>query len=498
MAREIELKLALPADARRAFLRHPLLKEAAVALPAQRLVNIYFDTPELELRDRRMALRLRKQGRQWLQTVKCAGEVSGGLASRPEWEQPYDGHAFDFSAVDLPEVRKHLEKEQRRGRLVPVFETNFLRRTWRFEPVPGSSLLLVLDEGSIQAAGREFPLCELEIEIAQGDTVPLFELARRLAERLPLRPDDRSKAERGYRLFTAAALAPRHAAPSQVAATDSPLEAFRKIAFACLSHLQGNEEGVLTVDDPEFVHQMRVALRRLRSALRVFAPALPAGFAERLAGPLRDLAGALGAARDWDVALQEILPPVQHAFPGDGRIRALAEKAVAARDSARASARGAVAAPAYGQLLLELVSGLHGLGPGAPALPDLATFAAASLDGLERRVAKRTERAAGLAPLDLHELRIACKRLRYGLEFFAPLGDRKRSKRRIAALTELQSSLGRLNDVANAPRLFLPLAACDLGLHAAVALLEGWHRAQLVPLLAELPKKLAALGSGKR
>ncbi len=497
MAREIELKLALPASARRAFLRHPVLKEAAAVLPTQRLVNIYFDTPDLELRDKRMALRLRKIGKVWLQTVKCAGVVSGGLASRPEWEQPYDGHAFDFSAVDIPDVQKRLEKAQYEGRLVPVFETNFLRRTWCFEPAPGSRLLLVLDEGMIEAAGRQLPISELEIEISEGDTGPLFELARRLAERLPLRPDDRSKAERGYRLFTGAVLAPRHASPSPLKTTDTPLSAFCQIAFACLAHLQGNEEGVLESEEAEFVHQMRVALRRLRSALRIFGPALPAEFVQHFSAPLRDLASALGAARDWDVALDEILAPVQRACPGDPRLKALAEAAGPAHTHARSAAREAVAAPEYGRLLLELVSALHhpGLADDAPAVADLAAFAKKRLRQIKTRVAKRAEVAASLAPQPLHALRITCKRLRYAREFFAPLDTGKRGKHAIAALTELQTVLGRLNDLSNAAGLFAQLANGDLALHEAMALVEGWQRSELAPLMAELPARLTALKS---
>ena len=83
MAEEIELKLALPPEAQRAFLRHPLLKQAA-GKTTQRLTNVYYDTNGLDLRKRGIALRLRRKGGRWLQTVKCAGNHAGGLAARPE------------------------------------------------------------------------------------------------------------------------------------------------------------------------------------------------------------------------------------------------------------------------------------------------------------------------------------------------------------------------------------------------------------------------------
>ena len=97
MAEEVELKLSLPQAAHRAFLRHPLLKQAE-RLPTRKLVNVYYDTPDLALQRKGIALRTRRQGRAWLQTVKCAGTASGGLAVRPEWEQPYSGR-FDFAGI---------------------------------------------------------------------------------------------------------------------------------------------------------------------------------------------------------------------------------------------------------------------------------------------------------------------------------------------------------------------------------------------------------------
>ena len=89
MAQEIELKLALAEQGWRSFSRHPALREAAEPPRTQTLRNLYFDTVDLALRRQRVALRLRRAGRQWLQTVKCASSARAGLSSRPEWEQPF-------------------------------------------------------------------------------------------------------------------------------------------------------------------------------------------------------------------------------------------------------------------------------------------------------------------------------------------------------------------------------------------------------------------------
>ncbi|MDD5298386.1 MAG: CYTH and CHAD domain-containing protein [Rhodocyclaceae bacterium] len=494
---EVELKLALPASARRAFLRQPVLAAALAKHPARRVFSIYFDTPDLDLRARGIALRLRRLGRQWLQTVKCAGVVEGGLASRPEWEQPYDGRAFDFSQVDQADVRKFLEKARRKGLLSPVFETDFRRRTWHFEPLAGSRLELAFDEGVIRSGERSLPLCELEIEIQEGDTGPLLHLAQDLAASLPLRPDARSKAERGYRLFSALPPAPVHALPARLAPDEGTRGSFRKIALACLSQMQGNEEGVLASEDPEFIHQMRVGLRRLRSALRTFGPALAPEFVAGFDAPLRALARKLGAARDRDVLVDDVIRPVMAAFPGDARLEWLAALAGKDRLAAREGARAAVADPGYGRLILDLVAALH-----RPdfdqALDSLAAFAGLSLKDARRRVGRRAARAIGLDPLALHSARIAVKHLRYSLEFLSVLYRRDRVRVELSRLTALQSDLGHINDLANARRLLLALADTPSPhLCEALALLEGWHRGRMEHLLAGLPRRLAAL-AGKR
>lgn len=104
MPDEIEVKMALPESEQRRFLRHGLLTQA-VSRETVQLVNIYYDTPDLALHGRGIALRLRRQGRLWLQTVKCAGVSAAGLSRRPELEVPYRGQ-FDFSAIADEPLRK--------------------------------------------------------------------------------------------------------------------------------------------------------------------------------------------------------------------------------------------------------------------------------------------------------------------------------------------------------------------------------------------------------
>jgi inorganic triphosphatase YgiF len=487
MADEIELKLALPESAQRAFLRHPLLR-TAVAKHTTLLVNIYFDTPGLDLRKRGIALRLRRQGRRWLQTVKCAGSSAGGLSARPEWETPYSGE-FDFSPVDDDAVRARLERRCVRSRLMPVFETNFRRTTWHFDGVR-----LMLDRGWIAADERREAISELELELAGGDVGQIFVLAESLAERLPLMPALLSKAERGFHLRQGIVATPYKAREIPLDPGVEPLAAFRTIVLACLEHMQHNHAGVIAADDPEYIHQMRVATRRLRACLRLFSALLPTGFVGELLPPLRAMMDLLGKARDLDILLAEIAAPVTAALPDEPRLAALASIIGDRRQAARADAIGHLESPEFGQAMIRVTALLHqapfvdptGHGP-------VDEFTARQLRRLRRKVRRLVEQARPTDPTTLHALRIGIKRLRYALEFFAPLARHKTRRQLADRLAGVQGTLGQLNDLASAGRLLMDCADDDNNLREAITLIAGWHGPRHARLMKQLPRLLASI-----
>lgn len=493
MANEIELKLALPESAQRALLRHPALLEAAGRLGTQ-LVSVYYDTPDLTLHRRGIALRLRRQSGAWLQTIKCSGRDEGGLTTRPEWETPYSGH-FDFSPIDDQAIREYLERPRIRRHLVPLFETRFRRTTWQFE-----GLQLMLDRGWIVSSGRREAISEIELELSQGHASSLFALAERLAARLPLTPAMLSKAERGYRLYQQLPSAPSKAGDlpmdGKALAQLPPLAVFRIIAFACMTHMQSNHAGAILSDDPEYIHQMRVAVRRLRACLRLFAPLLAPQFAETVLPPLRALMGRLGEVRDLDVLLSEIVGPVVAALPDEPRLAALAGIVTDRRHGARLETAKALQSAHYGQMLLRLAALLHQeteTDNEAQAPVTVSDFTAEQLQRLTRKVRKLARGADPGDPASLHALRIGIKRLRYALEFFAPLADGKNRRQAASQLADIQATLGQLNDLANAGRLLMDCAGDDLHLREAVTLVGGWHgphhtwlQEQIPPLLTKL------------
>jgi len=473
MALETELKLRLPPGAAARLLQHPLL--AGSTPERQRLLNTYYDTPDLELLGRRMALRHRRKGWDWLLTVKTANPASGGLARRNEWEAPVAPGHFDFAHVDDADLRHWLEK--RIPRLQAAFTTDFTRLAWIVEPTPGTRVEIALDRGTIQSQGKKEALAELELELLSGPESALFALAMELATALgpkqALHPVAASKAERGYALFTGRTSPPVKARPTCLIHGEPPhlphWEVFRDAALNCLQHLQANEAGAQAGKHPEYLHQARIAIRRLRSLFKLFAPALPPAFLAAWAPPWRQLGQILGETRNWDVFLHDTLPPLVAAFPQAIEPARLARQAEGRRKAAQQLAQRTLASAAYSRLILEFTAALFALegapGPETEALPDFASRR------LSRRAQQARRLAKTLATLDdagRHQLRLAFKKLRYAIEFLAPPTGSRRAQRYQQALAQLQETLGYINDLATAGELITVM------LPARPGLVHGW------------------------
>ena len=470
MAKEIELKLGLPTAQARRVTAHPLL--SGFKPQKYRLFNTYYDTPEFDLRNRGIALRLRRKGwTTWLMTVKGGASGAGGLAQRSEWEAPTQPGVFDFSIVGDAELREFLESCH--ARLQAVFSTDFMRTAW-IVPHDGAVIEVALDRGNLSAidlngdAGTvKVPICELELELVEGDSSdPLFDIAIRLSAEVNLHPEIVSKAERGYALADPTFMRPVKASVSQLTTEMSPVEAFRAIALACVLHLQRNEAGAIAGVDPEFVHQARVAIRRLRSAFRLFSPVLAPDFVATYAPRWQALASGLGDARDWDVFLDETLAPMEESFPGDPDLAVLRKKGEAAKAKAQASAGNALTQVGYNQLVLAFSAALLRVGPPTIAPQDakvskrvlrLRKFARRRLRARARAVEALAREHGRMNAERRHELRIAFKKLRYALDFFAPLFPVKRLSTYQSSLASIQDLLGMLNDQVTAARLIKEL-----------------------------------------
>lgn len=495
---EIELKLLIdPADVAK-LRRHPLLKALCASGPKTRgLLSIYFDTDDFFLKSNTVALRVRRDGRNWVQTVKGGGSVQAGLHRRDEWEAPVAHDRPDFTKIDDPALAALFSAEALRQRLQPVFETEFTRTAWLLETEAGDRVEMALDRGEIRAGAARSPICEVELELKAGNPAALYDIALELHKSVPLAAENASKAERGYALC-----APPQALPAVTACNPeitremSVDEAFRTIAWNCLGQLQDNQSRLLQVYDAEYIHQMRVAVRRLRSALSLFAVAAPGIRDAALIGELRWLVGELGPARDWDVFLAEMLPPVSAALPGEeeglSRLRQQADRICREK---RERARTAAAGRHYNEIILKL-GGWLWRAPWRTAATAVeldqpaAVFGAAVLAWRHRQVRRRGRRLAALTPVQRHALRIAAKKLRYAAEFFSVLYPGKPARRYVQALSLLQDELGALNDQAVAGRLLAEIDAGgrDVLLHRASGAIIGWNAGKTLCQLASLAR----------
>jgi inorganic triphosphatase YgiF len=520
IATETELKLALDPAAMPRLLRHAALRPLRRGrMRAAQVLTTYFDSPDFRLERADVALRVRRIGRRWIQALKGPTQAGAGagLHARPEYEWPVPGPGVDLEPLASTPWKKLIAKAARGGGLVSCFTTEFERRAIALEFPDGATAELCVDSGEIRApcAGRtrRERISEVEIELKSGDAANLFRLALALASDLPLAVSTDTKAARGYAL--------RHGLPGGVAsplrASDIALEAdvttadaLAAVARGCLHQIAANAPGLVADDDPEWVHQMRVGTRRLRSCLSLVTRLGSAPLLAPVAPEVKWLATTLGGARDWDVFMTETLPPLvgwfardPSAAPGIARLRA---RAAARRRAARSDARAAVASPRFQRLVLStgLACATPGFGarlaaPGdagaAPAAPGgrAATFAA---DLLARRHRKLLRLGADLMHAsneERHAARIAAKRLRYAAEFFAPLFAGKRARTYLETLASVQDVLGRLNDAVTAASLAGELAgSAD---HASAGAVRGWVAAQaaaIEPMLAKAWRRFEA------
>jgi CHAD domain-containing protein len=230
-------------------------------------------------------------------------------------------------------------------------------------------------------------------------------------------------------------------------------EGFRRIVDGVLAHLMINQPAA-AAGDVEGVHQMRVAIRRLRAALMLFRPQLEAHAAARFTEALRSLGRTFGEARDWDVFCTEMLVTAQDHGVARSWLDLLQGPAEAERFVAHARVAEELRASILTATVLGLAQWQTSDRPGADALdrlgPDL-------MERLERKVLRRGGHVTRLADTELHALRKSLKKLRYSVEFLAPLYQPKQVKAYLRPCKKLLKQLGALNDsvvaVALAERL---------------------------------------------
>lgn len=507
MNTETELKLRMKPGELGRLRRHPLLRELRLAAARTRkLRNVYFDTDDLALRKKRIALRVRHVGHRRIQTLKAPDTESGGAALRyREWETAIAGDRPDLDRIADGELREVLPVSGSEE-LKEAFVSDITRSTVPLV-LEDSKIELAVDTGEIATPNGREPVCEAELELKSGRPARLYELALKLHERVPFTVEYRSKAARGYDLLLGAKPQPTKAGTVDLSGDLTAWQGFVAIARQCLQHLRANEECSRLGEDPEGVHQLRVGIRRLRAAFSLFRGVLPEEQRQHFVAELRWAQQSFGPARDWDVFIGETLKPLMERLPDDDSIASLMEAAERARGEAYELVAATLDERRYTRLQLQLdlwlesdgdriggeIAGAGGPGPWNRPIDEVAREVLAVRHRKVRKLAKRFEE---LEDDQRHQLRINAKKARYAAEFFRGLFPRKVAQAYARRLAEMQDCLGSMNDAVVGRRLVEELIAGGAELGRANDLLTGWHAARIagdMPRAARISRKVAKL-----
>jgi inorganic triphosphatase YgiF len=524
--RELELKFALTLA-----LETSLAKLAADEPPVHAGVwSRYFDTPDGSLAQARVAVRVRRHGNVWLQTVKAD---SGSPFDRFESEQPISGIAPERAALPPPDTALGALLNRTFPMWMPLFETDFERTAWTLRPREGLVVELAQDLGEFRCGQLHEPIREVEIELKRGDAADFLDWAIDWSQREGATLLTTTKNERGLRLAARAPQVPRPVKASAATPSGSAGVATAAAAAvrASLAHLWANLEPVSMTEDAEGPHQLRIALRRLRVAIRYFElrerePQWAA--VDQAARQLADLAGEV---RDVDVFESGPLVELRRHFEGDAALESLARALQHTRDAARMRLRRALSSPSTTLLVMrtallaerlkaapaaagpagvqpqgqahlplpiqppepiEAIEAIETIEPPEPPEPSppsvplvpweplepFEQFARRRLHALFVRVRRRARRADDEA--GWHRTRIAVKTLRYALEFSTAALPRSFPAARVLGLLgRLQDRLGAGQDLAvardvAAAAMAGPATAPEAAVRAT-ALIDGWR-----------------------
>jgi inorganic triphosphatase YgiF len=533
---EIELKFLVPATARAGVGAE--MSRGSTTLERISLAAMYLDTRDRRLAAAGLSWRLRREGRRWIQTLKAGAHHSLQRFEHEVIRADASHDASEHAGTPVGEKliallrRAHADGEE----LVVRFQTG-VRRTVRRIRTRGAVVEIALDEGRLMASGSTQRIREIGFELISGDPAAMFTLVERWRKRFDLIYDPRSKAERGDRLAQGLPFPPlRKAVRPDYPDTATAAEALGVVVDECLAQIARNAIGLIegeTTQRVEHVHQLRVGIRRLRSAWRSFqgwAPSPPPA----LVSSLRTVFDVLGMSRDSDVLDSGVaaelvkagapplqLPagtsspdPVEAVKAGAtqktflaciawrlGLGRTVAEEPDSSSSDSSADALGAGgidsrASQGVSEEEPPPRRDLQDMGASLPADADAAGFHRK----LERRLRRWHERiVADWKAFDahdedgLHALRKRIKRQRYAAEFFAPVLRPRQLKRYLDALAVIQDRMGELNDLFVARARYQAIVASDPAAWFAM----GWLAARIAEARALAKPELGHLARVK-
>lgn len=508
---EQELKLNVPVNAQ-------LRVEQAVQRATFSEISLralYFDTPSRDLVRARMALRLRLEGQQWVQTLKMPGEHS---LSRIEINENRPEATLDLSiyaGTPAGEIIAGLTEP-----LEVCYETDVKRLVRDIRSQTGT-VELAYDRGWLRAGALQLPISEVEFELKRGALEAVFAVGRQWQQRFGLILDFRSKAERGDRLAQLAQALltletggateqedlartrliadfwkPRSAESIDLIPAVKQRDAAQALATVtseCLEHIVRNAAilceidtaGICRASTPEHLHQLRVGIRRLRSAWSFFEGLTPLPSLEHRQ-QIRQYFSQFGGTRDEDVLQESVLPALYAAGLPPVEI-------VPSSDSCDESEL--IASPAFQGWLLDMLATCT-----TPALPSesreppLKPLLIQTLKKWHRQVVRRGLNFSSLEIEAQHALRKKSKRLRYALQFCESLLPESTMRRYRKQLACVQDILGEMNDLY----LAVPLFDAMKEKHAHAWFACGWIQARLAILTQQAAEAFKQLANEKR
>ncbi len=478
-SREIELKFFASETGFKASQQWKALDAITTPSRAQRLRSIYFDTPNADLERHNITLRIRNQRRAFLMTLKWQGNFSGGLYERGEIEIPTPFAEPDTSLFGA-EIAAMLARIIHDQPIIAVFETD-IRRTLRRISSGSSDIEIAFDSGHIIAAEQKLAVREIEMELKSGDPAELYRQGIALAETYPVQLGTMTKSFRGALLASGNPPSPVRAG-SLAAGELSVDAAIAAIINGCIAQFTGNWPVFESGDAVTAIHQMRVALRRLRSLLGLFHRSFPCAEFSQFRIAAKDIAATLGDARNWDVFLELLQAGPVKAFPEVPGLAEILAQSQQHRRAAYETVRQLLATPKTTCFVLSLQAFVarHGwrntLAPEAlsrltePAI----SFAATNLNRMQSKLAKRGKNLAAFEPHKRHRIRIELKKFRYAADLFAGLFPAAQLRDHTRTTARAQDQLGIFNDLISAHDMVAKLDTASPDVNFASGIITGW------------------------
>ncbi len=482
MPTELELKLLAPPQALDQLRQAPIIAQHATGpSTTRRLKSVYYDTQDRTLLQSGISLRVRKVGSNFLQTIKKKREDSTSF-ERSESEVRVPTILPDASSIKDREFRKVVEEHA--PRLEPIFTTKVTRHAINLE-LDSARVEVAFDKGTIETTDKVEAVSEIELELKSGSSSQIYDFGKHLVDSVPLKVGTLSKSDRGYAL--AFDLSKKSTKVRKPIATHEMkmTEAITAILTSCQAHILANQAVAEEGRDIEGVHQMRIGLRRLRSAIYYLRAEVPSNFFRPIDSEAEWILSVLDPARNWDVFVTETIGCLSDNNELKISFDELGKEAETLRQRSYHVLRDALASARYTHFHLSLGRIIEGQtwrdGASAKTLRSFSKTVSKTAPRIFRRLLKKAKKRGknlkSLGAKERHKLRISLKRLRYALDTFRTGGKRRATKRYLDQLSHLQEIFGADSDALTTRSLLEEIARTSDSspVHTAIGAVIGWQ-----------------------